>query len=523
MFTRYNLRLTNSSCLLETKTLIIQILAKLVATPHGSVAFLVSKGWLVLSKFAVEEPLSLLIMNLAFGAAIEVTGNTSEIQSNIHETISEWIKVFPSHSTRLFEHVHSLLGHISINQYSNVPSWLLPLTRRLLWSSTSRYDDPSHSRLVINGLSAFLMKCYPNHFPELLYGQPPSNDLTVKSKPYSWLFIQLRLIDIRSSVPSLIEGSSLAGYEATKARLTGCYDLVSAFISFLVKCSDAMSDSDEGSDKLPFNPSLVLQIREDISNVCSLTIEYLCDRFEAMRASGANGQALPGNKTTLDRLNLAATNLGPESMAEDPLVRSQLTMLSLYLREDEGEMLRKEAGRMRNAIFWLYGRAPDLRYPLIMILEQFQYNPGGLGSIGDNDGWKVLVDDLVRIVRSHAPDSTMVTCGKTIVDLMGPVVSHAIEEGKSKDEWQQFARIAIQLKAKGSRELLDLKGSVALLAIDLMTMSPHTMSKATAELRKKLVMVPSRLLTARDKMDEETHHDLDAAVENLKMRSLGIV
>ncbi|KAL8677519.1 MAG: hypothetical protein Q9186_006061 [Xanthomendoza sp. 1 TL-2023] len=518
-------------CLLETKTRILQILATLAATAHGSAALLASKSWPVLSQLAVEFPLSFEIINLTFRFAINATGNISGLQPNIHGTLSEWITVFDYHrnvdTIPLFEHVHGLLEYLPKDQASDIPRWLAPLTLRLLESSTTCYENPSKSRYAIVSLSIALMRCYTQSFPSLLYGSSLRMDTTVINKytttikPTTWMFVQLCLVDIRSSIPSLIEGSSRPGYGSTLTHLTACYDLISAFIGFLVDCSDAMSGSDDDSDKLPFSPELLLQIREDISNTCSLTVEYLCDRFQMSQVCGAIPPARPGIRTNQDRLSLVAKTPQSPIMAEDPLVRSQLAMLSLWLREDEGEMLRKEAGSMANVIFGLYGKAPDLRYPLVMILEQFQYNPGGLHHIRYTDGWSILIDDLTSIVQSRAPDRDTVICGLQMVDMMGPVALHAIKEGKSEEEWQPFARIAKRLVAKGPADLLDLKAAIVSLAMELLSRSPPIMSVESAELRKKFFEVPSRLLAARDKMDEATREDMELAAKSFKLQSLG--
>ncbi|KAL8798676.1 MAG: hypothetical protein Q9200_007722 [Gallowayella weberi] len=510
-------------CLLETKTRILQILATLAVTAHGSAAILESRCWPVLSQLAIEFPLSLKIIDLAFRSAIKETGNISVLQPKIHRTFSEWITVFNYHGNvdtiTLFEHVCRLLVYIPEDQASEIPKWLAPLAQLILQSSNTRHEDPTKSRHVIVSLSIALMRCYPKQFPDLLFG----SSLLMKTRapnsytrPIIWMFVQLRLVDIRSSIPSLLEASSGPGYGRTLIHLTACYDLISAFIRFLVDCSEAMSGSDDGSDKLPFSPEFLLQIREDISDTCSLTVEYLCDRFQMSQVCGAILPARPEIRTNQDRLHLVARIPQPPIMAEDPLVRSQLAMLSFWLREDEGETLTKEAGSMVNVIFGMYGKAPDFRCPLVTILEQFQYNPGGLHHIRYTNGWQILLDDLELIVRSRDPDRETVMCGEQIVDMMGPVALLAIKEGKAEEEWQPFARIATKLVAQGSADFVELKATVVLLTMELLSLSPATMSADSAELRKKFLKVPSRLLSVQDKMDEGTREDMVSAFFKLQ-------
>ncbi|KAL8875076.1 MAG: hypothetical protein Q9192_009105 [Flavoplaca navasiana] len=157
------------------------------------------------------------------------------------------------------------------------------------------------------------------------------------AKPAAWLFIQQRLNDIRSSIPSLMDSSGDVD-QMTWFRVARCYELVIAFIKNLVEKSESMSE--ENDVELPYHPALLLRIREDMSNLCSLTMEYLCDRFEAWEANKTIRRTPRGNKT--DRFKSVHKDTLP-NMAEDELVSRQLWMLSYWLEEDDSEVLRKEA------------------------------------------------------------------------------------------------------------------------------------------------------------------------------------
>lgn len=156
------------------------------------------------------------------------------------------------------------------------------------------------------------------------------------------------------------------GDELTWFRLARCYELVATFIKSLVENSGSMSEEDDV--ELPFHPALLLRIREDMSNMCSLTMEYLCDRFEAWEADKTIRRTPRGSKT--DRFKSVHKDSVP-NMAEDELVSRQLWMLAHWFEEDDSEVLRKEArsGLMKVCI-GLYSLAENLRTPLSIIMEE---------------------------------------------------------------------------------------------------------------------------------------------------------
>ncbi|KAL8774262.1 MAG: hypothetical protein Q9209_001013 [Squamulea sp. 1 TL-2023] len=252
-------------------------------------------------------------------------------------------------------------------------------------------------------------------------------------------------------------------------------------------------------------------------------MEYLRNQFEMSKIIKMISPAGPGISSATDRFESAHNDDNAPNMAKNPLVIQQLKMLSLWLQENDGEVLRKEAATtMINVIFDMYGMAEDLRSPLLIILEQCRYTPGGIDDIRDRDGWNSLVSDLESIALSHDPDDAVVKCGIIIIDILGPVSAAAVKNGKDKSEWKQFARIAVQLDTEGSAEQLDLKASVVMLAIDLICQTSSALGRGSA-LRKKLLAMPSRLLTVRDRMKEATHEDLDHYVETARLLSLGMI
>ena len=247
----------------------------------------------------------------------------------------------------------------------DAPDWLAPLTQRLLESAGVQHTDAERSRDIAVFLAANLVQCYPAHFPAFLFADQSSAMSSLTAKPAAWIFIQQRLDDIRSSIPSLMDPSGDVD-QFMWFRVARCYELVIAFIKNLIEKSESMSE--ENNIELPYHPALLLRIREDMSNLCSLTMEYLCDRFEAWEANKTIRRAPRGNKT--DRFKSVHKDTIP-NMAEDELVSRQLLMLSYWFEEDDSEVLRKEArSGLIKVCIGLYSEAEDLRTPLSIIMEQ---------------------------------------------------------------------------------------------------------------------------------------------------------
>ncbi|KAL8883397.1 MAG: hypothetical protein Q9215_008250 [Flavoplaca cf. flavocitrina] len=312
----------------DTKQLALAILNKLAATRNGSLALLSSKHWPVLIQSAVKYP----------------------IISSIDKK-----RVLPL-----------VWSHTQRKRVSDAPAWLAPLTQRLLVSASFQHTDAIRNRDMVVFLAAALVQCYPEHSPALLFAERSSAMSSPSAKPAAWVFIQQRLIDIRSSIPSLMDSPG-DGDELMSSRLAQCYHLVTAFIYSLAERSESMSE--ENDVELPYHPALLLRIREDMSNMCSLTMEYLSGRFEASEANKSIRRTPRGNKTV--RFKSVHKDSLPK-MAKDELVVHQLRMLSYWFQEDDSEVLRKEArsGLMKVCI-GLYSEAgKHLRTFLSTIMEE---------------------------------------------------------------------------------------------------------------------------------------------------------
>ena len=411
------------------------------------------------------------------------------------------------------------------------PSWLKPLVKMLSVTTTSPNRSGPQSRQSAVLLSATLLRLYPSHTPALLFNPKPLSATSKDSKSASYLFVNLLLIDIRSSIPSLLETLNSPSYPQTSNRLAASYDLTSAFISFLIQSLDSESSS------LPFSPSLLLNLRTSISQSLSLTIEYLRDRYDASIA-GAPGLH-PSARTRVD----PSSTSGPLSitwdsatggMETDPLTLAQVRTLALWLREDDGETLKKEAAGITDLFLALYtsttlknddeNKNLDFKSPVLIALEGLMTTTEALESFLGNSGFETLLADLQTILSPETfprnRDSSAIAL--SIVRVLQLVVT-AEEVGPAKEEWIGIVQLVSGFKllddndndgGNEEKETLDLKIELALLAADLIARFPPGVLRRRKALLAKAGEVVQKMI-AREGVDEETKMELEGVVERL--------
>jgi len=228
------------------------------------------------------------------------------------------------------------------------------------------------------------------------------------NKPFSYLFVNLLLIDLRSSFPSLLGQLNSSDYPSTSKRLAAAFDVLSSFIGHLVRSLD-----DEGSSSgYSLAPDLLLKLRKDIAETISLTIEYLRDRWDASVAgvSGLHPDARTGTAATSQGTRLTLTwESMKDNVNADPLVLAGIRALAIWIREDENENLRNESAGLMDMFLELYkSMSPsslDFRYPVLLALEAILSAEESVETFLGQNGWEILVLDLRTIIQ-HTTDET---------------------------------------------------------------------------------------------------------------------
>lgn len=244
------------------------------------------------------------------------------------------------------------------------------------------------------------------------------------------------LVDLRATLPTLLEQLNSPTYPATSHRLTSAYNTLSHFTGYLLRSMDSPSSD------LPWtiSPDLLLHLRKSISETLSLTTEYLRDRWDAAVAGamGLHPDARAGSvsaTTTTTTPNNPGTGAAAgtttttttshpalvwdsasasHSAAADPLVLAAVRALALWIREDDNELLRKEVSGLADMLVELYQRSEmatatatatkengegkgrlDFRRAVLVAFEGVVTERKGREAVLTNGGWEVLVGDLL--------------------------------------------------------------------------------------------------------------------------------
>ncbi|KAL9614316.1 MAG: hypothetical protein Q9167_001199 [Letrouitia subvulpina] len=530
----------------EVTTQILQTLLTIGSTSKGSMALLHSSGWEDLIKFGSKDPLALDVVKYTFfSAALEIEGGLS-LQEKLDAAISTLIDSFQDATSlsALFECLNDVLKSVSTVKVQEslsqpIPPWLKHLTRLLLNTTTNRLSADPKERQSTTMLAATLLQLYPSHLPALLFSPNKAHHASNDSKSNRYLFIKLLLVDIRSSIPSLLESLNSSIYLTTSSRLAACHDLTSTFIGLLVQALESEEDDFLASEKdmfcqpVLFPPDILLRLRVDISEALSLTIEYLRDRYDASVAGAAGLH--PSARSHLDPSS-SSTPLpitwesAKGRMDTDPLTLAQTRTLALWLREDDNKALRKEAAGIMDVFLALYNCSQsasasggqeellDFKSPVLIALEGVMVTSEGVEAFLGNEGWEVLVKDLQSLLRSR--EEKQWTRGMGIVRVL-QAVADSEEVGPAREEWMDLVELAAALRAEENGSPLDLKISIAFLATDLAVRLPKGVVRRWKDVVKKVLNLTKGLTKRKDAIDKETRADLEGAVEDLGSLSLG--
>ena len=369
------------------------------------------------------------------------------------------------------------------------PKWLATLVSNLRKLVTSR--PTLAGRAAYTQLAAALLQVYPETCPTLLFKDDALGN--ANSKPFSYLFINLLLIDLRSSFLSLLAQLNSTQYPTTSQRLAAAFDVISSFIGFLVRSLD--EDATHPSFSMP--PDLLLKLRKDVAETMSLTIEYLRDRWDASIAGapGLHPSARAGTSATSagTRLTLTWESM-KDNVNADPLILAGIRALAIWIREDENENLRNESAGLMDMFIEIYKTCSvgplDFRYPILLALEGIMVTEDGVDSFLGQDGWQVLFEDLQSILRNTTNDPRLSNAnalaeasrGLETVRVLLVVVDHS-STLSPREDWMTAVTTTASIKvASSSSDPLLLELQIAMLQL-----STALLSKAAGGMQKRYV------------------------------------
>ncbi|KAK6595608.1 hypothetical protein H4I96_09927 [Botrytis cinerea] len=466
----------------ETTQFILQTLLTIVSQVEGSLELLKIEDLSSLTEIAPQCPLVLDILNYTWA-----NGSTIEVQA-VHESINRVIPnllvVFKGTDAVTFlSFVSSFIPKLSFEALPRNPKWLKSIV--VLLRELVNRKPTLAGRVAYTQAAAALLQAYPVTCPSLLFNDEnlhTSNKNESNSKPFSYLFVNLLLIDLRSSFPSLLAKLNNSDYSNISQRLAAAFDVLSSFIGYL-----------------------------DIAETMSLAIEYLRDRWDASiaGASGLHPSARAGTTATSEGTRLTLTwDSIQDKVTTDPLILASIRALAIWIREDENENLRKESAGMMDMFIELYKIStmdePDFRYPILLALEGIMTTEDGVEAFLNQDGWQVVSEDLLLIL-SRVADTTPPTKfqssitaeaarGLQIVRILLAVID---EESTSfiKQEWLTLISTTSAIKLAASSS-----SSVAIeLHIAMLQLSTALLSKSGDGMRKRY----SKDQEAQRKMAEE--------------------
>jgi len=373
-------------------------------------------------------------------------------------------------------------------------------------------------------MAAFLMRAFPLDCPQLLFsnGSPSNND----AKPFPYLFINLILIDLRSSFPSLLSKLNTPEYPSISDRLSSALDVVLFFIGFLIR---SLGDEDDSNQfNLTMAPDLLLKVRKDIAETMSLTIEYLRDRWDAAvaGAAGLHPSARHGTATTSEgtRLTLTWDSIN-EGVTSDSLIHASIRTLATYLHEDENENLRKESAGLMDMFMELYQASTEskvnYKHAVLRVLEAVLSTQEGIDAFLAQNGWEILSKDLFSIINDTSTvrdfPSDGYERGQDIVRALLAVVDSESATGP-RESWMEVLKIVASMKPSTSKDPMWMDLQIAVL-----TFAGALLTSASDGMRKRYVMYTTAMLGLATQLEKEAQRFKSLEKEELREEISDIV
>ncbi|KAF2497753.1 DUF1941-domain-containing protein [Lophium mytilinum] len=391
----------------DTQTLALQALHRIGGGAKGALIISQVDGFGALVSLALESDLALDVIKVLLVTLIKKRKNegaTSKLKENedsIFATLLESHK--PEKTLPLLEVIADVLEE---SDYDRIPAWLPALTTTI-HQAFRAHPGNKLCRACTRLIHRFTILS-PSYDPFFTTTTPTSSgpsSTPTQPHPFSYLFTTFLLIDIRATIPSLLEILGTPTYPPTALRLATSYDVLGAFIGTLVALWD--SPGAHNTHILDIPPTALLALRKSLAETASLTLEYLRDRFDAAIAgtSGLHSSAIAGAADAQKTLTWESPSI---ALADDPVVLAGSRVLALWLREDENTQLRTEAAGCMDVFLYLYagsggggdggkgegGVRTEWRTHVLLALEGVVMVPAGVEAFLGQGGWGILVGDL---------------------------------------------------------------------------------------------------------------------------------
>lgn len=487
----------------ETTKLILQILLTISSHSEGSLELLRMDDISPLTEIAAQYAIILDIIGYTWTTASTIATEEVAVRKSVDKIMPILLNVFQGTDAVTFiAFTGSTLSKINPECLPQNPKWLNKLVSTLRKLVVSR--PTLAGRAAYTHLASTLLQSYPAMSPTLLF----KDDIIQgpESKPFSFLFCSLLLIDLRSSFPSLLSQLNSSKYLEISQRLEAGFNVISSFIAFLVKSLD------DDSSVLSMPPDFLLRLRKDLAETMSLTIEYLRDRWDASIAgvSGLHPSARTGTAATSEgtRLTLTWESI-KDNVISDPLILAAIRTLGVWIREDENENLRNETAGLMDMFIELYRISPseifDFRYPILLALEGLIITDEGVDRFLGQEGWEVVIQDLENIltnsVNQQMLDSSSVISeagrGLQIIRVLLAVLDHP-SISSPREDWMPVVTLVASMKPP-SRASTSM---ILELQIAMLQLSTALLSKAAGNMQRRFIANRSALSGLLTRLEE---------------------
>ncbi|KAI5459979.1 Neurochondrin-domain-containing protein [Mariannaea sp. PMI_226] len=462
----------------ETTVLILQILYTLVSSQEGAKTFVEVEDISSLTEIAPSHAQVLDILSFAWLNAMTMTEDSSSLANQIDSTIQNLVSSFTgTDAVTLLEFLGYFLRNANSMMVPRQPKWLKNVVKYIQNLATSR--PTPQARSAYTSAAAALLQTCPTEAPKLLFSENKKDE-----KAFSYLFINLLLIDIRSSIPTLLEQLNKPEYPKVSRRLASAFDIIAIFVGYLIR-----SLEDESLETFIMPPENLLNLRKGINETMSVTAEYLRDRWDASVAGamGLHPDARAGvAETATGSHHTLAWDSKEDTANEDPFILSAVRALAIWLREDENDTLRKEATGLMDMFMELYQsdshQKVDFRSPVLVALEGLITLKEGRETFLAHNGWQILSRDLVTNFQHSSPSSLEAAASRAtdIVRILLPIVEE--EVGGIPEAWMDLITLVAALDFSG-QDQPPLAVQEALLAV--LQLSCTVLSEATQGMRRR--------------------------------------
>lgn len=506
--------------------LLLQTLLSCVSQLSGASELLLIEDLSPLIEIAPNQSMALDVLSYAWSTALSDLSLVRNVAASLDKTVPKLLLSFKgTDSVTLLKCIGDTLPNLDSTVLPSEPKWLSTLVSILRKVVASR--PTSAGRAAYTSLAAALLQAYPRQSPGPLFRDEQGG--ANGEKPFSYLFINLLLIDIRSSYPALLPQLNSPDYPVKSRHLANAFDVISGYIGFLVQSLDDEGDIKTGSFSMP--PDLLLKLRKDIAETMSLAIEYLRYRYDASTAgaAGLHPSARTGTTATSEGTRLTLTWVSmKDNLQEDPVILASIRTLAIWLREDENENLRNESAALMDLLIDLY-KTPtstlDFRYPILTALEGIMTTEVGVEGFLGQEGWSTLALDLASILQNitsskegkgNSDEDALADRGIEIVRVLLAVIDHE-STIDPREDWMVVVKKASSMRHSDlpkSAMVLELQIAVLQLSTALLTKGSIGMQRRYAKETTAIIGLASRL-----RQDVERYLHGSAQVELLESLS----